>query len=79
MRLRLPLIIIILFLITTLFNIEIDVGQEMSDEGFADFLFREGEYYRAITEYYRIMYDHKLDSPKHRIAEKYRTLLLYGS
>jgi len=31
------------------------VAQDVSDQTFADYLFREGEYYRAITEYYRML------------------------
>jgi hypothetical protein len=31
-------------------------AQEFPADTFADYLFQEGEYYRAITEYYRIMY-----------------------
>ena len=34
-------------------------AQEISRESFADYLFREGEYYRAITEYYRILHGNK--------------------
>ena len=30
--------------------------QNISDETFADYLFQEGEYYRAVTEYYRILH-----------------------
>jgi tetratricopeptide (TPR) repeat protein len=30
--------------------------QDSYDEGFADYLFKRGEYYRAITEYYRLLY-----------------------
>ena len=33
-------------------------AQKISDEGFADHLFKEGEYYRAITEYYRLSYNY---------------------
>jgi len=31
-------------------------AQEFSSETFADYLFREGEYYRAITEYFRFLH-----------------------
>jgi tetratricopeptide (TPR) repeat protein len=45
-----------LFLITIALNIEILCAQEFNNEGFADFLFKKGEYYRAITEYYRLLH-----------------------
>jgi tetratricopeptide (TPR) repeat protein len=38
-------------------------AQELPADTFADYLFREGEYYRAITEYYRILHT-DLDYPK---------------
>ena len=31
-------------------------SQDHYDEGFANYLFKKGEYYRAITEYYRLLY-----------------------
>ena len=46
-----PLILIILFI-----NPIFVIARELSDSTFADYLFREGEYYRAITEYYRLLY-----------------------
>jgi tetratricopeptide (TPR) repeat protein len=45
------LILIILFI-----NPFFVIARELSDSTFADYLFREGEYYRAITEYYRMLY-----------------------
>lgn len=35
---------------------EILPDRGIGDEGFANFLVKEGEYYRAITEYYRLIY-----------------------
>jgi tetratricopeptide (TPR) repeat protein len=32
-------------------------GQARDSTGFADYLFRQGEYYRAVTEYLRLSYD----------------------
>jgi len=32
-------------------------SQDSNDKRFADFLFEKGEYYRAITEYYRLLYN----------------------
>jgi len=39
-------------------------AQNFSDETFADYLFQEGEYYRAVTEYYRIL--HSISDPAER-------------
>ena len=38
------------------YDIVIPDNQNVCDEGFADYLFNKGEYYRAITEYYRLTY-----------------------
>ena len=40
--------------------------QELYDGNFADYLFREGEYYRAVTEYYRQL--HAVSDPAVRTA-----------
>lgn len=56
MKTKLIILISKLFLITLVIFIESSYAQESSDHGFADYLFKEGEYYRAITEYYRLLY-----------------------
>ena len=38
------------------YNIVNPYTQNVYDEGFADYLFKEGEYYRAVIEYYRLTY-----------------------
>ena len=38
------------------FLVNVSFSQEVSGEGFARFLFNKGEYYRAITEYYKMLY-----------------------
>jgi len=45
-----------LVLVAVVFSIEILFAQQTYDEGFADYLFKEGEYYRAISEYYQLIY-----------------------
>ncbi len=72
MNIKLLKLISILLLITIILNIEILYAQKFNDEAFADYLFKEGEYYRAITEYYRLLYN-STDS-----AEKIKTLKNIG-
>lgn len=38
------------------FSFSIILAQDFASEKFANFLFNEGEYYRAITEYYKILH-----------------------
>jgi tetratricopeptide (TPR) repeat protein len=45
-------IFIVMFSLT-----KVGFSQDTSNEGFARFLFNKGEYYRAITEYYKILYN----------------------
>jgi tetratricopeptide (TPR) repeat protein len=45
-----------ILLITITPNIGFLYAQEICDEGFANYLFKEGEYYRAITEFHRLSY-----------------------
>ena len=71
MNLRLLQIINNVFLILVIFNLEILCPQEIHEQGFADYLYKEGEYYRAITEYYRISYMYR-DSTKK--AELFRNI-----
>jgi tetratricopeptide (TPR) repeat protein len=49
--------LILNLLSTTLFcGIRFLFAQDIAEERFADYLFKEGEYYRAISEYYRLSY-----------------------
>ncbi len=63
MRLRLTKIIASLFFTVLMTNPFYTTAREFSDDTFADYLFREGEYYRAITEYYRMLHT-VLDYPE---------------
>ena len=45
-----------LFLLILISSIRILFAQNIAEERFADYLFKEGEYYRAISEYYRLSY-----------------------
>ena len=56
-KLKLPIFSSLIF-ITIIFS-KLIYAQEFSEKGFANFLFERGEYYRAITEYYRILYSKK--------------------
>ena len=39
------------------FNSNYVIAQDSTNNRFADYLFKNGEYYRAITEYYRLLYN----------------------
>ncbi|MBN1999314.1 tetratricopeptide repeat protein [candidate division KSB1 bacterium] len=47
---------ILFFVLPFFLHIHILYSQGSDDSGFADFLFKKGEYYRAITEYYRVFH-----------------------
>jgi tetratricopeptide (TPR) repeat protein len=66
-------------LIPIIFNIEILFTQEIYDEGFADYLFREGEYYRAITEYYRLIYQYTDSTKKTELFKNIGLCYYYGA
>ena len=53
--------------------------QIFSDEGFADFLVKEGEYDRAITEYYRLLYNSKNLSQMLNLLKKIGLCYFQGS
>jgi len=56
MKLKLTEMIISLILLLLLLSQFIAQAQKTSDDTFAAYLFREGEYYRAVTEYYRLLH-----------------------
>ncbi len=56
MNVRFARMIIKIFLIILVINPFSNNAQEFSNNTFADYLFQEGEYYRAITEYYRLLH-----------------------
>lgn len=56
MTLKLTKMIAKTFLIVIIINLLYANAQEFSNDTFADYLFREKEYYRAITEYYRLLH-----------------------
>ena len=49
-------IIFSVLIVFSLFFSEICFAQISADRAFADYLFTQGEYYRAITEYYRLLF-----------------------
>ena len=79
MRIKLLRIIYNLFLLTIILNIEILNAQEIYDKGFADYLFKEKEYYRAITEYYRILYNHTDSTQKSKILRNIGLCYFHGA
>jgi tetratricopeptide (TPR) repeat protein len=52
-------------------HIGILYAQEICNEGFANYLFKEGEYYRAITEFHRLSY---LCTDSTKQADLYRNI-----
>lgn len=79
MNLKLLQIISNIFLILIIFNLEILYTQEIHDQGFADYLFKEGEYYRAITEYYRISYMYMDSTKKAELFRKIGLCYFHGA
>jgi tetratricopeptide (TPR) repeat protein len=54
-------------------------AQKISDQGFADHLFKEKEYYRAITEYYRLSYNYTDPTKKTDLFRKIGLCHYYGA
>jgi tetratricopeptide (TPR) repeat protein len=67
------------FLIVIIINLLYANAQEFSGETFADYLFREGEYYRAITEYYRLLHTVSDSSMKAGLLRKVGLCYLKGA
>lgn len=79
MKIKFLQLISSLFLITMILNSKILYAHEFFNERFADYLFKEGEYYRAITEYYRLLYNHTDSTQEIKILRNIGLCYFHGA